>query len=54
MAPAPDGDTSPIVVPPPIRLALVITAGGTVVLGILPGLVLRFADLPDLTGALGL
>jgi NADH-quinone oxidoreductase subunit N len=54
MAPAPDGDTSPIVVPPPIRLALAITAGGTVVLGILPGLVLRFADLPDLTGALGL
>ncbi len=54
MAPAPDGDTSLIVVPPPIRLALVITAGGTVVLGILPGLVLRFADLPDLTGALGL
>ncbi|MDA2973728.1 MAG: NADH-quinone oxidoreductase subunit N [Actinomycetota bacterium] len=53
MAPAPDGDTSPVVVPPPIRLALAITAGGTVVLGILPGLVLRFADLPDLTGALG-
>jgi len=54
MAPAPDGDTSPITPPASIWLALGITAGGTVVLGILPGLVLRFADLPDLTGALGL
>ena len=54
MSPAPDGDTSPITPPAPIWLALGITAGGTVVLGILPGLVLRFADLPDLTGALGL
>lgn len=54
MSPVPDGDTSPITPPAPIWLALGITAGGTVVLGILPGLVLRFADLPDLTGALGL
>ena len=53
MAPVPDGDTTPITAPQPIWLALGITAGGTVVLGILPGLVLRFADLPDLTGALG-
>jgi NADH-quinone oxidoreductase subunit N len=53
MAPVPDGDTTPIVAPQSIWLALGITAGGTVVLGILPGLVLRFADLPDLTGALG-
>ena len=54
MAPAPDGDTSPIATPQPVALALGITAGGTLLLGILPGLVLRFADLPDLTGALGL
>ena len=54
MSPVPDGDTSPITPPAPIWLALGITAGGTLVLGILPGLVLRFADLPDLTGALGL
>ena len=54
MSPVPDGDTTPISPPPSIWLALGITAGGTVVLGILPGLVLRFADLPDLTGALGL
>ena len=54
MSPVPDGDTTPISPPPSIWLALGVTAGGTVVLGILPGLVLRFADLPDLTGALGL
>lgn len=54
MAPAPDGDTSPIVTPQPVALALGITVGGTLLLGILPGLVLRFADLPDLTGAFGL
>ena len=54
MSPVPDGDTTPISPPSSIWLALSITAGGTVVLGILPGLVLRFADLPDLTGALGL
>ena len=54
MAAAPDGDTSPIVTPQPVALALGITAGGTLLLGILPGLVLRFADLPDLTGAFGL
>ena len=54
MKPAPDGDTTPIATPQPIWAALTICAGGTVVLGILPGLVLRFADLPDLTGALGL
>ena len=54
MSPVPDGDTTPISPASSIWLALGITAGGTVVLGILPGLVLRFADLPDLTGALGL
>ena len=33
--------------------ALAITGVGTLVLGVLPGLVMRFADLDDLTGALG-
>ena len=33
--------------------ALAITAAGTLVLGVLPGLVMRFADIGDLTGALG-
>ena len=32
--------------------ALVMTAIGTVVLGVLPNLVARFGNLPDLTGAL--
>ena len=53
MKPAPDGDVSPIQVPPPISAALGICAIGTIVLGILPGLVLRFADLDSLTGAFG-
>ncbi len=54
MKPAPDGDVTPIETPQPIWLALGICSIGTVVLGILPGLVLRFADLEDLTGAFGL
>ena len=49
----PDGDVTPVVTPPPVVAALAITGVGTVVLGVLPGLVLRFADLDDLTGALG-
>ena len=53
MAEAPDGDESPIATPSPIAAALAITAAGTLVLGVLPGLVLRFAELQDLTGALG-
>ena len=53
MNPVPDGDTTPIHTPQPIAAALGICAAGTIVLGILPGLVLRFADLNDLTGALG-
>jgi len=51
MAPAPDGDTAVVRVPPPIGAALGITAIGTLVLGVLPGLVLRFGALEDLTGA---
>ena len=42
-----------VVTPPPVMAALGITAVGTVVLGVLPGLVMRFADLQDLTGAFG-
>jgi NADH-quinone oxidoreductase subunit N len=53
MNPVPDGDTTPITPPAPIWAALAITAAGTLVLGVLPGLVLRFGDLSDLTGALG-
>ena len=53
MKPAPDGDVAPIQTPQPIWVALGICAAGTIVLGILPGLVLQFADLEDLTGAFG-
>jgi len=50
---APDGDVTPVVTPAPVTAALAITGAGTLVLGVLPGLVLRFADVGDLTGALG-
>jgi NADH-quinone oxidoreductase subunit N len=49
----PDGDRTPIVTPPPVSAALVITTAGMLVVGILPGLVMHFADLQDLSGALG-
>ena len=49
----PDGDKTPIVTPPPVSAALVITTAGMLVVGILPGLVMHFADLKDLSGALG-
>lgn len=53
MAEVPDGDTTPIRTPGPLGLALGITGVGTLVLGVLPGLVVRFGDLNDLTGAVG-
>jgi NADH-quinone oxidoreductase subunit N len=53
MKPAPDGDIAPIKTPPSLVAALAITGTGTLVLGLLPGLVLRFGDLSALTGALG-
>ena len=50
MSDAPDGDRTPIVTPPPVIAALAITGVGTLVLGVLPGIVLGFADIGDLTG----
>ena len=49
----PHGDVRPVATPQPVMAALAITGVGTVVLGVLPGLVMRFADLEDLTGAFG-
>jgi NADH:ubiquinone oxidoreductase subunit 2 (subunit N) len=49
----PDGDRTPIVTPAPVSAALFITTAGMLVVGILPGLVMHFADLQDLSGALG-
>ena len=53
MKPVPDGDVTPITPPQPVWAALGICAAGTIVLGLLPGLVMGFADLPDLTNAFG-
>ena len=53
MKPAPLGDTSPVKVHSAIGVALAITGGSTLVLGVLPGLVIHFGDLAGLTGALG-
>lgn len=49
----PDGDMAPIATPSSLAAALAITGVGTLVLGVVPGLVMRFGDLSDLTGALG-
>jgi len=49
----PDGDRTPVVTPPAVSAALVITTAGMIVVGVLPGLVMHFADLQDLSGALG-
>lgn len=52
MRPVPDGDVTAISVPGSLRLALVITAGATLVFGILPGVGLYFADLAEIAGAI--
>jgi NADH-quinone oxidoreductase subunit N len=49
----PDGDITPIEPPAPITAAIGITVIGTLVVGVLPGLLARFGDIQDLTGALG-
>jgi NADH-quinone oxidoreductase subunit N len=48
----PDGDVTPIEPPAPITAAIGITVIGTLVVGILPGLLARFGEIQDLTGAL--
>jgi NADH-quinone oxidoreductase subunit N len=52
MRPVPDGDATSISVPGSLKLALVITAGATLVFGILPGIGLQFADLAEIAGAI--
>jgi NADH-quinone oxidoreductase subunit N len=49
---APDGDTTPIVIPSPIKAALALTVIGTVAVGVYPRLVAGFGELQDLTGAI--
>ena len=53
MKPAPNGEISAVKTPSSLIAAMVITTAGTIVFGVLPGLVLRFGDLADLTGAFG-
>ncbi len=49
----PDGDMTPIKPSAPISAALVITVVGTLIIGVFPGLLARFGEINDLTGALG-
>ena len=53
MKPTPHGETTAVRTPASLTAALVITTVGTLAFGILPGLVMRFGDLVDLTGAFG-
>ena len=52
MRPVPDNDTTAVSVPGSLKLALVITAGATLVFGILPSVGLYFADLAEIAGAI--
>ena len=53
MRPVPDGDTTRIVTPSSLQIALGITAVATLVFGILPGIVLRFGEMAERLGAFG-
>ena len=53
MRPVPNGDTSAINTPAPLKLALGITGIATLVFGILPGVVLHFGDLATFASAFG-
>ncbi|MBI4933269.1 MAG: NADH-quinone oxidoreductase subunit N [Actinobacteria bacterium] len=53
MKPVPDGDVTPITVKPPVMAALAITGILTVLFGVLPGVISKFGELSDLTGAFG-
>jgi NADH-quinone oxidoreductase subunit N len=49
----PDHDITPIKPAAPISAAILITVVGTLLIGVFPGLLARFGDIDDLTGALG-
>jgi NADH-quinone oxidoreductase subunit N len=53
MRPVPHGDTTPVVTPSSLQIALGITAVATLVFGVLPGIALHFGDVADIVGALG-
>ena len=53
MRPVPHGDTTPVVTPSSLQIALGITVVATLVFGILPGVVLHFGEMAELLGAFG-
>ena len=53
MKPTPHGETTSVRTPGSLAAALAITGVATLVLGVLPGTVMRFGDLSDLVGAFG-
>jgi NADH:ubiquinone oxidoreductase subunit 2 (subunit N) len=53
MRPVPHGDTTPMITPSSIQIALGITAVVTLLFGVLPGVVLRFGEMAELLGAFG-
>ena len=53
MRPVPDEDRTPVRIGTPIRIALLITSGTTLVIGIFPNLFAHVGDLASLTHALG-
>jgi len=53
MKPTPHGETTAVRTPGSLTAALAITGVATLVLGVLPGTVMRFGDLSDLVGAFG-
>ena len=53
MKPAPNGETTAVRTPSSLVAAMTISVIGTLLFGILPGTILRFGDLVDLTGAFG-
>jgi NADH:ubiquinone oxidoreductase subunit 2 (subunit N) len=53
MKPTPHGEMTAVRTPGSLVAAMTITTVATLVLGVLPGSVLRFGDLADLAGAFG-
>jgi hypothetical protein len=51
MKPVADGDTTPIRVPTSLKLAIVLTAATTLVLGVLPCVAMDVGDFAHFTGA---
>ena len=53
MDPVPDGDLSPVRVPPAVRSLLVLTSVATLAIGVYPGIVTHFSESTCLAAARG-